>query len=186
MKQEIHDHPKMAPECDGTAKYTTFEGWVSRHGIYFGPHGEQDARSAGSEIMSCSKPGHGLYPKGSMCAVCSEEIEDAMWAKCPKMSDEELPVDSTYFLYHGEEFFSDADAVVAYCEENDLSEVRLLVGEPIQLKLDDAEDLFWEYMPDDVDVPDEARDIIRRAQIEIAALPSVGYQASRYGYLFVV
>ena len=95
-------------------------------------------------------------------------------------------MNSPYFLYHGDAFFRDLCEVAEYCEENGLTEVRLLVGKPIVLQLGDADDLFGDYMPDDMDVPDEVFEIIDRARAEIAALPSVGYEASENGYLFTV
>ena len=127
-----------------------------------------------------------MYPKGSCCVECSAENEEAAWEGVHKLSPEELPVNSTYFLYHGDAFFRDLCEVAEYCEENGLTEVRLLVGKSIVLQLGDAEDLFGPYMPDDMDVPDEVFKIIDRARAEIAALPSVGYEASENGYLFTL
>lgn len=178
MKQ--HDHPPVYSESAASATIKTVTGWVSRDGYFFGAD-ETGARRAGSSVRICREdPNHGAVPNNGYCKECARIKDEQRWEKAPKVEKSEGP----FFLFDGDHFFRDIEEVEDYANDHDLDAVRLSVGEPIFLKMPDAGDLFADDMPDEMDVPCEAYRIVEVARAAIAALPSVGWEASRVGFLW--
>ena len=112
-----------------TASYQTVQGWVSRHGLFFGKD-EEAARYHGATHVKCKTCGEPTHKTGYMtCASCREKAEIERYAK-----RERKPWDGETMLYSemADEFFYDHDEVEDYCYDNNvlMEDLRLVHCEP--------------------------------------------------------
>jgi hypothetical protein len=131
-----------------SAEYrTNIEGWVSRHGKFYGTD-EFLARWDGSTHKACDKCG-ALYAKNSYCRPCSEKRKDDKFAAMP-----EIEWDGKAMLYSQlhDEYFSDMDAANEYADEHEIdpAEMQLIICAPNYVPTLES-DFCDGYLPDDND-----------------------------------
>jgi len=103
---------------------TNLEGWTGPDGLYYGKGelGEQRARYANSTHRKCGKCGNS-YTKNSYCTPCGEKESKERFLKL-----EVVEWDGVSMMASEDNFFSDMEEVIYYCEDNeiDINDLELM------------------------------------------------------------
>ena len=138
---------------------TNIEGWVDRHGRFFGKEkkvAEEMARWSGCTHIVCPDCGKACQKSYIRCSDCREKkaIERYKALEC-KEWDGKTP------LYSGrdDEYFFNEQELTDYIEdsfdvESDIASLRLVVCEPTYLRQVDT-DYFCDELADDGELPED-------------------------------
>lgn len=144
----------------------------------------------GSDVHICpTNASHGAVENRGYCAACADEREEAAWARLKKMTPKQFSLADEFFLYNGDEYFSDLDEVESYMDENSIDEVRLIEAVPLFMKLENSEQ-FTDIAPDEdwggrsEALLDAADEIIAEANEKLRALGPLSYGPGKLGYLY--
>lgn len=165
-------------DSDEVAKYGTVEGWISRHGRFYGDC-ERAARHDGCTHVYCEYCNSPIPKRGlTICNDCKEKKQIERYNAMPRKAwDRETPI---YSEEHDEYFFSE-DELGYFIEEHKCSieSLRLIICEPNRLrKLDDS--FFDDDLPDGEELPEDLGRAIDNLNAVIDMLPPVSWSPSKY------
>lgn len=130
---------------------TNIEGWVSRHGNFYGKDGERFARYDGCTHQKCEKCGAITDKYRTFCVECRAKWEIGRYEVKPTAS-----WDGVAMIYSERDdayFESPEDARFANFETGDSFEsMRLVICEPNYVPQIDA-DYFRDELPEDGEIP---------------------------------
>lgn len=142
-------------DSDKAATFSTeLNGWVDRHGIFFGTN-EYDARLSGAthvRCIGCGKPMlFGNYPKCDNCYSMERKKE---YNKLKKKVWEDKSIPLT--MYDGEVFFYSTEELREYCDLHKTSPDKLLLVlcEPIVFP-GICRDVWDDYYSNELNLPTE-------------------------------
>lgn len=147
-------------DSDDSAQIYTSTGWTSRHGRYFGLD-EKTARYDGCTHLKCSC-GEVIPRNQIFCETCREKKADEKWLAMPK---EDWDYESPINLYGTDTYFSDADELIDFCDENAIQpkDLKLVHCKAVYAKQIDPNDHYSDSLAEDGDVPQvikEAFDVL--------------------------
>jgi len=119
------------PDSPETASYQTVQGWVSRHGLFFGKN-EEAARYHGATHVKCKTCGEPTHKTGYMtCASCREKAEIKRYAK-----RERRPWDGETMVYSemADKFFQNRYEAEEYCDDYNGTEEEYPTGRTMSLE----------------------------------------------------
>lgn len=165
-------------DSDEAAKRGTVEGWISRHGRFYGDC-ESAARHDGCTHVYCGYC-NSLIPKSGLtiCKDCEEKKAIERYnAMTRKEWDRETPI---YSEEHDEYFFSEY-ALNDFMESHECSieSLRLIICEPNRFrKLDDS--FFDDDLPAGEELPEDLGRAIDNLNAIIDMLPPVSWSPGKY------
>ena len=165
-------------DSDESAKRGTVEGWISRHGRFYGDC-ESAARYEGCTHVYCEScnaaiPKHGM----TICKDCEEKKDIERYNAMPRKAwDRETPL---YSEEHDEYFFSE-DELNYFIEEHECSieSLRLIICEPTRFSTLDA-NYFYDDLPEDGELPAELEAAIDALNAVIETLPPGSWSPGKY------
>lgn len=162
----LESSPAAAKQVSGIS------GWVDRHGRYFGKN-EQAARRSGSTHNTC--PGCGqAKPKSYMfCEDCRARRAEDYYNNMPATEwDGETPLYSSV----SDTYFFDMDQLLELSAEycTPIHELQLVVCEPVKFREID-EDQFYDFIPEESDLPPELLTAIEVLNSVIRGLPTASW-----------
>lgn len=165
-------------DSDESAKRGTVEGWISRHGRFYGDC-ESAARYDGCTHVYCEYCNSPIPKRGlTICKDCEEKRDIEKYNAMPRKAwDRETPI---YSEEHDEYFFSE-DALNDFVEDNECSieSMLLIICEPNRFrKLDDS------FFDDDLlygeELPEDLGRAIDNLNAVIETLPPVSWSPGKY------
>lgn len=137
---------------DAAAKRVTVTGWMSRLGHFFGDN-ERAARYDGCTHRNCEECGKIVSRSWIICPACLVKRTDAKFLKLERVQwDEETPV----VLYDSDVYFFDRESIEDYCRDEGLNieDLRLIICVPVKPREVDANEIFYDQLPEDGEVED--------------------------------
>lgn len=121
----------ILPDSPEAASYQTVQGWVSRHGLFFGKD-EEIARCHGATHVKCKTCGEPTHETGYMtCASCREKARAERYGK-----RERKPWNGETMVYSemADKFFQNRYEAEEYCDDcNGTDEEYSMSLEDLQL-----------------------------------------------------
>jgi hypothetical protein len=142
---------KVLFDSEQAAQHTQVDGWVSRHGVFFGygQFAEQDARQHGCTHRSCPRCGAEMLKHRAVCLDCDNKMVDERYAKMPKRAPE--PGEIIYSETKEKNYESVADAEEDLEDGETIDGLHLVICEPEYCR-ELREDEFCDNLPDDTDL----------------------------------
>jgi len=163
---------------DEAAQYrTNLEGWVSRHGRYWG-NDERAARYDGCTHRPCEDCGEPTEKGWLVCNVCREKRDKVRYeALSEKIWNEEGLIYSDAV----QKYFSSWDEVKEYCDEEEIEvgALRLLICDEQYLPLL-ADDYGCDELADDGELPDAAIEAIEKFNEAIRNVGAVSWYPGKF------
>ena len=137
-----------------SAELITVKMWKTSKGQYFHEGNEALARWSGSTHDTCGcgnifkKRGH------TICPICVLKNKKCQYDKFEKVEwDEKMPVTE----FDGDHWFYSWDQIEDYCEEIgcEVSDLMLVLSEPIELPTIDIDDFLSDVLPEDGEPPED-------------------------------
>mgnify|MGYP000963320145 FL=1 len=165
-------------DSDESAKRGTVEGWISRHGRFYGDC-ESAARYEGCTHVYCEScnaaiPKHGM----TICKDCEEKKDIEKYNAMPRKKwDGETPL----YSESNDEYFQDEDDLNYFIEEHECSieSLRLIICEPNRFRMLDCS-FFEDDTVDDGELPEELEVAIAALNSVIETLPPVSWSPGKY------
>lgn len=145
---------------DEAAKRMTVTGWVSRHGRFFGED-EYLARYDGSTHRKC-KQCENVIPKHGY-TICPECLRRKANERFKSMEVKKWDAKTPLCIFDSGEFFWNEEDIEYYCDTYGIKaeDLKLVICEPIYAKEVDAEEHFFDDLPEDnKDIPDMLADAL--------------------------
>lgn len=157
-------------DSDEAATYMTVEGWVSRHGRFYGKN-EEFAKYDGCTHRYCKQCGTIIEKSHVICKTCIEKGEDEKYFGLKEVDwDGILPLysdslDKYYFPYFIEDIEYDYEDDVYYKEDISLEEyikkLKLYIAEPYYCSEIDPKDYYINDLPENEELPLEIEEAFR-------------------------
>lgn len=172
------DTKQILNTSDDAAKFVTdIEGWVDRHGRFFG-NDKNGARWSGCTHIVCSDCGQSTPKNYLICESCREKKAIKQYeSKERKKVDRETPL----YSETADEYFFDEDSLRDFLEDNEctVQSLRLIICEPIYLKEID-EDYFCDELADDGELPEAVVDALDNLNAVIRDENPVSWTPGKY------
>ncbi len=165
-------------DSDEAAKRGTVEGWISRHGRFYGDC-EIAARYDGCTHVHCEYCNSPI-PKRvlTICKDCEEKKDIEKYNAMPRKTwDRETPLYSEKY----DEYLYSEDAVNYLAEEHECSieSMRLIICEPNRFRTLDFS-FFEDDFIDSEELPEEMEAAIDALNAVIETLPPVSWSPGKY------
>lgn len=165
-------------DSEEAAKRGTVEGWISRHGRFYGDC-EREALYDGCTHVYCESCNAAIPKRGlTICKDCKDKRNIERYNSMPRKDwDRDTPL---YSENQDKYFFSDDD-LNYFIEEHDCSieSLRLVICEPNRFrKLDDS--FFDDDLPDGEELPEDLGRAIDNLNAVIETLPPVSWSPGKY------
>ncbi len=165
-------------DSEEAAKLGTVEGWISRHGRFYG-YCESAARHDGCTHVYCEYC-NSPTPKRflTICKDCEEKRNIEKYNAMPRKAwDRESPI----YSESNDEYFQDEDDLNDFIEEHECSieSLRLIICEPNLFGILD-ESFFTDDLPEDGELPEELEAAIEALNAVIETLPPVSWSPGKY------
>lgn len=166
-------------ESDEAATHrTNLEGWVSRHGNYFGnlpDTAERAARYDGCTHRVCDGCGNATEKAYTHCSECRHENDVARYEVMPlKEWDGNTPLYSNHlneYIFEFYDFLNDYDG--------DAEALRLVICEPVELTQID-EDYWTDDLAEDYELPDDVAEALEVFNQSLKDAGTVSWRAGKY------
>ena len=165
---------------DEAAKFVTnIEGWVDRHGRFWGKDKQAAQWSGCTHIIcpECGKPTKKIY---TICEDCRKKkaIEQYNAKECKRWNGN-IPLYSEmadeYFLNQDElDYFLDGEERKCIIES-----LRLIICEPIYLRQID-EDYFYDDLLEDTDISSDVANALKNLNRIISEQKPIGWEPGKY------
>lgn len=137
------------------ASVQTVTGWVSSRGHFFGPGeaGERTARYDGSTHTKCKGCGSPVEKCWIKCGACRDKAAGEKFKAMEKVKwDGVTPL----ALFDTDTYFFNMEDIDRYCEDNDTvpGQLRLVLCYPVKPSEVDANEMFYDQLPEDGEVQD--------------------------------
>jgi len=171
------DEKMVLYTSDQSATYRTgLEGWVSRHGNFFGKD-EHLARYHGSTHKNCDECGE-LIDKMGYCSPCRDKRLDQRYLE---MECRQWDGNAALYSDTNDKYFFDIESVHDYVEEieGSMEGLHLIICDPISLSTITS-DVWCDELPQDGDLPHEVCVAIDKLNAVIMEQRPVSWYPSKY------
>lgn len=165
------DTPVILPGSPDTAAQKTVNGWVSRHGRFFGAN-EAAARYDGCTHVACHDCGRPTRKGSRTCSACRDQHDLAHYQARPRQA-----WDGTTPLYSEalERYYATLDEAIADQEEGvPLADLRLVLCRPNHARLLD-DDYFADDLAPDAPLPPALAAAVRAFNDTVRTLPPLSW-----------
>jgi len=181
----------MFDSAEAATHRTNLEGWVSRHGNYYGDgeYGERAARFDGCTHRACDGCGEPSEKNYIHCKNCRHEKDVARYEAMPyKEWNGKTPLYSNRldeYIFDGiDEYLDEQKANGDLDDSIDNQSLMLVICEPVTLTPIDEENWF-DDLPEDYDLPDEAAQALGEFNKILAECGTVSWRPGKYRTNFI-